>query len=147
MTSHFAFTTSSSSHLSVIGSSRNHCKSASIYLYGFTLQLMLHNIIALCIRFPTAVIFISKFDFKSAYQRLHLRARRALQRTVTTSCLQSEPIVAIPSLRATFGGKPCPFLFSEVSESVTDLSNAIVHCKSRDPTALRPTHSELIRIP
>ena len=46
-----------------------------------------------------------------------------------------------------FGGKPCPFLFSEVSESVTDLSNAIVRCPSWDPKLLRPTHSELLGVP
>ena len=60
--------------------------------------------------------------------------------------LESEPI-AIASLRATFGGKPCPFLFSEVSESVTDLSNAIVRCTSWDPKLLHPTHSELLGVP
>ena len=46
-----------------------------------------------------------------------------------------------------FGGKPCLFLFSEVSKSVTDLSNAIMRCPSWDPKLLRPTHSELLGVP
>ena len=107
---------------------------------------MLHTIIALRRRYQTAVIFISKFDFKSAYWHLHLQAQMALQCTVTTIGLENEPI-ALASLRATFGGKPCPFLFSEVSESVTNLSNAIVRCPSWDPKLLRPTHSELLGVP
>ena len=68
-----------------------------------------------------------------------------LQCTVTTIGHKSEPIT-IALLRAMFGGKPCPFLFSEVSESVTDLSNAIMRFKSWDPKLLHPTHSELIGV-
>ena len=57
-------------------------ESLSVCVYGFTLRQLLHTIIALCQRYPNAVIFITKFDFKLAYRRLHLRARTALQCTV-----------------------------------------------------------------
>ena len=66
-------------------------ESLSVCVYGFTLRRMLHTIIALRRRYPNAVIFKTKFDFKSAYRRLHLRARTALQCTVTTTGLESDP--------------------------------------------------------
>ena len=69
-----------------------------------------------------------------------------LQCTVTKIGLESEPITKA-SLRAMFGGKPCPFLFLEVSKSVIDLSNAIMHCESWDQKLLHLTHSKLIRVP
>ena len=47
-------------------------ESLSVCVYGFILRQLLHKIIALCIHYQTAAIFISKFDFKSAYRRLHL---------------------------------------------------------------------------
>ena len=53
-------------------------ESLSACVYGFTLRQMLHTIIALRRQYPNAVIFITKFDFKLAYRRLHLRARMAL---------------------------------------------------------------------
>ena len=59
-------------------------ESLSVCVYGFTLRRMLHTIIALRKRYPNVAIFITKFDYKSAYRRLHLRARTAPLCTVTT---------------------------------------------------------------
>ena len=46
-------------------------ESLSVCVYGFTLRRLLHTIIALRKRYPNAVIFITKFDYKSACRRLH----------------------------------------------------------------------------
>jgi hypothetical protein len=66
-----------------------------------------------------------------------------LQSTLSTKGLSDDP-VALASLRVTFGGRPSPLLFSEVSESVTNLANALARCKSGDPGDLLPNHSNLI---
>ena len=47
-------------------------ESISVCVYGFTLRRMRHTIRTLRKWYPNAVIFITKFDFKSAYWRLHL---------------------------------------------------------------------------
>jgi hypothetical protein len=114
--------------------------------YGFTLPRLLHIIIALRTLFPTVALLLTKWDFKSAYRRLHFGAHSALQSVVTTTGLSPVPI-ALASLRATFGGSPCPNLFSEISESITDLANALVRCSRWDPTSLSPLHANLVGTP
>jgi len=68
--------------------------------------------------YPAARILLSKFDFKSAYRRVHFRAELALQSCITTKGLGGLDL-ALVSLRTTFGGSPCPSIFSEISETVT----------------------------
>jgi hypothetical protein len=111
--------------------------------FGFALRRLIHAIIALRWIFPLEYILVGKFDYKSAFRRLHLNGQAALQSTLSTTGLSNDP-VALASLRVTFGGRPSPSLFSEVSESITDLANALVRCKSWDPGELTPTHSNLI---
>ena len=94
-------------------------------VYYHTLSRLIHAIIALQWKCPWLLILLSKLDFKSAFRRLNVNAQAALQSIVTTTGLSEDPI-ALASLRVTFGGRPSPSLFSDVSESVTDLANALV---------------------
>ena len=115
-------------------------------VYGNTLQRLVHAIIMLRWKYPFVAILIGKLDYKSAFRRLHLRALAALRSVITTKGLMEHP-VALASLRVTFGGRPSPFSFSELSESVTDLANVLARCPSWDPRELRPTHSTLVGQP
>ena len=112
--------------------------------YGFALRRVIHAVIALRWQYPRLAILIGKIDFKSAFRRLHLNGRAALQSTLTTTGLSEDDPVALASLRVTFGGRPSPSLFSEVSESITDLANALARCESWNPGNLPPNHSNLI---
>ena len=102
-----------------------------------------HKIAALRANYPAARILLSKFDFKSAYRRVHLRAESALQSCITTKGLCGIDLALI-SLRTTFGGSPCPSIFSEISETVTDLTNAIIRCSDYDPASFPSHYSHLL---
>ena len=52
--------------------------------------------------------------------------------------------MAIMVLRLTFGGSPGPFEWGVLSETMADLSNAILHNKKRNPLELHPPHQELV---
>ncbi len=54
---------------------------------------------------------------------------------------------ALPSLRLTFGGSPCPNEFCVVSELCTDLANDILHCPHWDPNQDKPPHVRLLSSP
>jgi hypothetical protein len=111
--------------------------------YGFALRRYIHYIVDLRAKFPDTAILLSKFDFKSAYRRVHLAIQAAKSSVITTKGLSPDPI-ALMSLRLTFGAAPCPALFSEFSESTTDLANAISRCDSWDPNLLHSHQSHLI---
>jgi len=81
----------------------------------------LHKIAALRAIYPAARILLSKFDFKSAYPRVHFRAELALQSCITTKGLGGLDL-ALVSLRTTFGGSPCPSMFGKTSVTVTHLT-------------------------
>jgi hypothetical protein len=111
--------------------------------YGFALRRFIHYIVDLRAKFPGIAILLSKFDFKSAYRRVHMTIKAAKSSVITTKGLSPEPI-ALMALRLTFGAAPCPALFSEFSESTTDLANAICRCDAWDPTVLHSHQNHLI---
>ena len=116
--------------------------------YGFTLRRVVHMIVSLRGKFPDAPLLMGKLDFKSAYRRMHLHGTSSLQCVVTTTGLDpDQPPIALVALRATFGGKPCPFRWSKLSEPIADLANALARCELWDPSAVRPLHHELIGNP
>ncbi len=117
--------------------------------YGFALRRLAHMIVSLRNKFPDTPILISKLDVKSAYRRMHLHGSSAIQCVVTTTpgLDPNQHPIALVALRATFGGKPCPFRWSELSEPVADLANALSRCKLWDPATLLPLHHELIGEP
>ena len=104
-------------------------QSLSKCVFGFAARRLVHAIIALRRMFPWAKILCGKIDYKSAFCRLHLPGQAALQSTLSTKGLSNDP-VALVSLRVTFGGRPSPSLFSEVSKFITDLANALARCES-----------------
>ena len=78
-------------------------------VYGFALKRFIHTIVALRTKFKDTPLLMTKFDFKSAYRRVHFSASLALQSVVKTNGLEEHPITLM-SLCETFGGAPCPFL-------------------------------------
>ena len=119
----------------------------SVTRYGFALSRFLHAIIALRMLFPGIAILLTKIDFKSAYRRVHFHAESALQSVVTIADLGGAMKVALASLRATFGARPCPAIFGDIGEPVADLGNAICRCTEWDPATLRPAASVLLKDP
>jgi hypothetical protein len=87
------------------------------------------KIAALRAIYPAARILLSKIDIKSAYRCVHFRAESALQSCITTKGLGGIDL-ALVSLRTTFGRSPCPSIFSEISETATDLTNTIIRCSN-----------------
>ena len=136
----FAFESEQSVNQRVVKTDRSNC------VYGFAFRRFIHAIVALRRKYPCAPILLSKFDFKSAYRRMHLHAKSAIQCIVTTTGLEAKAI-ALASLRVTFGGSPSSYLFSELSDCVTDLANALVRCPLWNPLELRSQHSDLIETP
>ena len=114
--------------------------SLSRCVFGFALRRMAHNIVATRAIYTTTPILISKLDYKSAYRRMHLHAMSILQSVITTIGLSGDPI-ALASLQVTFGGRPSPFLFAELSKSTADLANALARCKLWDPKSVRNHHT------
>jgi hypothetical protein len=107
-------------------------------VFGHALLRLIHFILHLRRRFPGVRIFIQKVDFKSAYRRLHLSYDMA------TKCITVVRDLAFLSLRMPFGGRPCPSLWSDVSETITDLSNSLAVDPSWDPETLRSPLQHLI---
>jgi hypothetical protein len=94
-------------------------------------------------KYPGHQIFVSKIDYKSAFQRMHLSWITALR-----SCTQlSEDGIALLALRLTFGGRPCPSDWGSVSETVHDLANALMSDPNWDPDELfNPQSLEIPKI-
>ena len=136
----FAFSSKQSVNLRLIESSLTPCQ------YGFALPRFCHAIIQLRQKYPTLPILLCKFDFKSAYRRLHAAAVTALQSVVTTKGLQESP-VALASLRATFGGSNWPSQWSDVSEPIADLVQVLRSCETWDPNRTQSIHHGLIGAP
>ena len=107
-------------------------------MYGHCIMRMIHYILALCRAHPNKKIFQSKIDYKSAYRRAHLNWETAIQ-----SITQVEEYIHI-SLRATFGGTPCPYDWSTISESVTDLANLLMSLPDWDPLTIHSLLQHLI---
>ena len=74
-------------------------------IYGDAFRRIIHYIHSLRTRYPHKCILIGKYDFKSAYRRLTMWGHSA-----AASCTYIDGIAYI-SLRLTFGGAPCPFLW------------------------------------
>jgi hypothetical protein len=92
--------------------------------YGTALRRFLHMIVASRHQWPTIPLLMAKLDWKTAYQHIHLVGPTAAQSIISTCGLQDDPM-GLVALCVTFGGSPGPSVFSELSETVTDLSNAL----------------------
>jgi hypothetical protein len=99
---------------------------------------IIHLILHLRRTSPKTRIFIQKVDFKSAYQRMHLSTDMAAK------CITVVGGLAFVSLRLPFGGRACTSLWSDVSETIMDLSNALALDTTWDPDTLHCPLQHLI---
>jgi hypothetical protein len=109
--------------------------------YGGCLSRLLHYIISIHLRHAKFRILGGKLDFKSAYRRINLQGDIAAQ----CSIMFGE--FALPSLRLTFVGSPCPNEFCAFSELCADLVNDLLHAPDWNPDQLKSPHSNLLQNP
>jgi hypothetical protein len=107
-------------------------------VFGHSLLRLIHFVLYLRRKYPNTRIFIQKVDFKSAYRRMHLKPDMAAK------CITVVGGLAFISLRLPFGGRPCPSLWSDLSETITDLSNALALDLTWDPETLHSPLQHLI---
>jgi hypothetical protein len=88
-------------------------------VFGHALLRIIHFILHLHRTSPKTRIFIQEGDFKLAYRRMHLSTDMA------TKCIMVVGGLAFVSLQLPFEGRACPSLWSGISETITDLSNAL----------------------
>ena len=110
-------------------------------IYGDAFRRILHYIHSLRVKFPLSPILIGKYDFKSAYRRMTFWGHSA-----ATCCTIFDEIAYI-SLRLTFGGSSCPFLWCAMSEMITDLANDILNCPLWDHSITHSPHANKIQSP
>lgn len=108
---------------------------------GHALVRFLHTLVLLRSTHPTEKIFIAKFDWKTACRRAHNSACAAARSIIVFAGF------ALMALRLTFGGKPNPSKWSDISESVTDVANDLMRCKEWDPSSLHSPHQHLVGSP
>jgi hypothetical protein len=109
--------------------------------YGGCFSRLVHYIVDLRLRHPLVPILGGKSDFKGAYRRVSLHGDTA------EMCAVIHGQFALPSLRLTFGGSPCPNIFCLFSELCADLANDLLHCKEWDPSILCSPHSSKLSKP
>ena len=102
-------------------------------VYGWDFPRILHFMVALrLLAWPLRTIFIAKYDYSDAYQRIAHSALAAAQTIIT--CLA----YAFVYFRMTFGGSLNPPTWCNFSEMVADLANEIRSmCKDWDPGKIR----------
>jgi len=98
--------------------------------YGGCLSRIIHYVVDLRLRHPTIPILGAKSDFKAAYRRVSLHG------DIAEKCAIMYDEFALPSLRLTFGGSPCPNEFCIYSELSIDLANDLLHTPNWDPKVL-----------
>ena len=109
-------------------------------IFGWAIRRLAHWIVSARIKYPANRIYATKLDFKSAYRRCHLHASTAVQSCAQLPALQ----IALLMLRLTFGGTPCPYEWSTISELVCDLATAILTDDDWDPNELYSLDQHLI---
>ena len=101
-------------------------------LFGACIKQIVNWVVTARRLFPNVPILASKTDFKSAFRQCHLNAATAVQ-----TCTQLNKIgILLMMLRLSFGGKPCPFEWGVISETICDLANAILLSGDWDPSEL-----------
>jgi hypothetical protein len=103
-------------------------------IFGWAIRRLAHWIVSARLKYPNTIIYATKLDFKSAYRRCHMHASTAVQSCAILPALQ----IALLMLRLTFGGTPCPYEWSTISELICNLATAIVTDEEWDPSL---THS------
>ena len=99
----------------------------------------LHYTCRLRRQFPSNWLLIMKVNFKSAYRRVHLKAKTALK---SSTCIAGMLLVA---LRMTFGGAPNPSQWSDISEVIADLANDLVRRTDWEPAVWSAPQRKVLR--
>jgi hypothetical protein len=109
--------------------------------YGGCMSRLLHYILDIRLRHPVVPILGGKSDFKAAYRRVSLHG------DIAAKCAIMYKELAIPSMRLTFGGSPCPTEFCPISELCANLANDLLHCKEWNPSLLASPNATRIKTP
>jgi hypothetical protein len=109
-------------------------------MFGGCLRRMLNYIAALRLKYPGERIVMSKIDFKSAYRRMHLNIDVARQ---TCTHLPQDQLLLM-ALRLTFGSTACPSEWCSMSETICDLTNAIMAEDEWNPNVLCSPNAHLL---
>jgi hypothetical protein len=110
-------------------------------VYGGCLSRLIHYIVDLRLRHPSVAILGGKSDFKAAYRCVTLHGDMA------EHCAIMLDAFALPSLRLTFEGSPCPNHYCLFSEISADLANDLLHCPDWNPSSLHSPHADKILDP
>lgn len=105
-------------------------------IYGNMFRRHIHMIHALRQQFPCVPIFQAKFDWDSAYRRIHLSWETA------QACICTTIAFALIFFRLTFGGAACPPIWCNGAELTTDLSIDIMNCSEWSPEKAKAKFSE-----
>jgi hypothetical protein len=97
-------------------------------IYGFTLQRIIYQALSLRWHHPDSLILCVKYDFSSAYRRIHYSAHSSAR------CISVHDGTAFLLHRLSFGGTSCPFSWCPVGEIITDLANDLLDNHSWDPS-------------
>ncbi len=109
-------------------------------VFGWVIRRLAHWIIGARQKHPGRQILATKIDFKSAYRRGHLH-----HSTATQSCAQlPDDKLALVMLRLTFGGAPCLYEWSVISEVICDLATAIIGDKNWNPNTTYSPDQHLV---
>ena len=103
-------------------------------MFSYVLLRLIHYVVNLRRRHRESRIWLRKEDYKSAFRRIHLSAKTALEAAVTVEIAQKK-YIAIP-LRMPFGGAPCPSEFALFSDMITDTINDLLKDKNWDNTTI-----------
>jgi hypothetical protein len=94
--------------------------------YGVCIQRLVNWAVVAQKKYPIKPILAPKINYKSAYQQGILHFRMALK----TATQLPDDLIAIIMLRLTFSGIPCPFEWGIILETVFDLANKLLKCKT-----------------
>ena len=110
-------------------------------IYGQCLRRIIHSIHRARIAYPDTVILLFKYDLDSAYRRLHVCSAHVVK-SITVVDDRAYILVRLP-----FGARCGPSVYSDVSESIFDLANDILHDTSWNPNDLHSPHKHILQPP
>ena len=109
-------------------------------VFGWCLDRIIHQTVALRQKFPNKRILVCKFDWGSAYRRINGDGI-LVANTITTDASGD---FANLLTRLTFGGRPHPAMFSTFSEAACDLCNDVADLDEWDPSVCRSPLQDLM---
>ena len=99
-------------------------------VYGWCIERLIHQIIALRLEFPDMKIFVCKFDWGAAYRQINGDGLLAANALTTDASGDFANVLT----RLSFGGKTHPAMFSLYSEAACDVCNDLTEFTEWDHT-------------